>query len=326
MRPSSIVAAFATLLACLAWALPAHPHGMRSAYLGITEDAPGAATVQLRVAMREAVITPRFPASCTLARVGGAVTTDAGEVRTWTARCEGPLAGSAVALDGLGGSVTDGVVWASLADGRVVSHVVSSSSPSWTIPAPGGDGVGREYVRLGVEHIATGADHLIFLVLLVLAVRRLRAVLVAETFFTLSHCATLAATSLGLLRVPAQAAEACIALSLVFVAVAVVRGDAMPPRSAAITAFVFGGVHGLGFAGGLREIGFPEEHVVRALCGFAAGIEVGQVLVVLATLALVSGLERLGAQGRARLGLAYAAGGLACFWFFERLTLCLGWS
>src|SRR5262249_1603286 len=149
-----------------------------------------------------------------------------------------------------------------------------------TIPrTEGAIGVARSYVLSGLRHIAGGADHLFFLALLVLVLRRVRAVLLAETAFTVSHSLAFAATALGRIHVRPAPVEACIALSLVLLATDVSQDGA--ERSVwrgAGTSLVFGLVHGLGFAGGLRETGLPDRHVAVALLGFGTGIEIGQVL------------------------------------------------
>src|SRR5205809_535397 len=117
--------------------------------------------------------------------------------------------------------------------------------------------VAVDYVRLGIAHILHGADHLLFLLALVLYVRRPRAVLVTETAFTLSHSLSFSAVALGWVHVFAPTAEACIALSLVLVALDVGRAHAErdAARQGAAIALVFGLVHGLGFAGALSEVG-----------------------------------------------------------------------
>jgi hypothetical protein len=176
-------------------------------------------------------------------------------------------------------------------------------------------------------HIATGADHLLFLALLVLVLRRVRAVLLAETAFTVSHSLAFSATALGWIHVRPAPVEACIALSLVLLALDV-RGDgATPTRSAwrgAATALVFGLVHGLGFAGGLREAGLPDAHAAVALLGFGLGIEVGQVVFLGVVLALVAAASRTRSFARLVGVATVSAGGLAMSWLVERLVICFG--
>jgi hydrogenase/urease accessory protein HupE len=188
----------------------------------------------------------------------------------------------------------------------------------------------RSYVKLGVVHILTGYDHLLFLVGLVLLLRRARAVLLAETAFTISHSLSFSGTATGLLRVSAPAAEAAIALSLILLALDIGKPEGasvrLLQRQGIVMAFVFGLVHGLGFAGGLREIGLPEAHVPLALLGFASGVEVGQVAFLLVMLALLSLAERALARHRVEAGIrlgSVAIGSLATYWFLERTLVLL---
>jgi hypothetical protein len=314
-------AAFALAVALVALVLAALPrpsfaHGMTSAYLEIQEQAPGRALVRFVVPEKALDITPRFPESCRAERKDGAL----------LLACDGPLAGQTIGVDGLGGRVTEAVVWASLCDGTTASRILSAGDASWRIPARrSGAEIARAYVRLGAEHVLSGADHLLFLLLLVLTLRRPRAVLLAETAFTLSHSVTFSITALGVLRVSPLAAEACIALSLVLVALDVGRGE-RPARSGAAMALVFGLVHGLGFAGGLREIGIPDRGAAYALLGFGLGVEIAQVAFVLLALVAMRLLARSQARARVEVALAYAAGGLASFWLVERVVAVLNAS
>jgi hypothetical protein len=318
------VALFALALTLVA--LPARAHGMRSAYLEIVEDPSGSGVlVRLRTAVPAPDVAPRMPAGCARGEGRAAARTDSGDVKSATWTCARPLAGERVGVDGLGGAVTDGVVLVTLRDGRSVARAVTPAEPDFVVPAASsGAQTAKGYVRLGLEHIATGADHLIFLVLLVILVRRPRAVLLAETAFTISHTASFSATALGLVRVPAAAAEACIAFSLVLLALDASRAKPEPAsakRTAAL-AFLFGLVHGLGFAGGLREIGLPDDHAAAALAGFGAGVEMGQLAVVLVALAAVHATARLRFAPRAFSALAWGAGALASFWLVQRLAVC----
>ncbi len=297
-------------------------HGMRSAYLEIREEQPGQAIVRFRLTIPAATVSPRLP--CSLEPRGELTLTDSGEVRTFLARCDRPLTGETVGVDGLGPVIDEAVVWVTLADGITRSHVLTRDSPRWTIPAAEtGSAVARQYVGLGVRHIATGVDHLLFLALLVLALKKTRAVLLAESAFALSHGLSFAATALGWIAVEPAAAEACIALSLVLMALDVSRPEGMPARQGASLALVFGAVHGLGFAGGLREVGLPEAHAAAGVLGFGAGVELGQLAYVLVALLAVRAAQRLRSFPRLSLGGVYAAGALSSFWLLERLMACV---
>jgi hypothetical protein len=160
---------------------------------------------------------------------------------------------------------------------------------------------------------------------LVLYVRRPRAVLITETAFTLSHSISFSATALGLIHCSARAAEACIALSLILVAL-----DASEPSQddadsrGPLLALVFGLVHGLGFAGGLSEIGLPDHAVAAALVSFGLGVEIGQVAFLVAVMFLLAAAARLVPLPRIAFAGSYVVGVTGSFWLVQRLWLCFG--
>ena len=322
----------AALWVALLSTLPAHAHAMRSVFLEIEELAPGHASVHLRTSVPDPGIFLAPEAGCTITAAlglgsGPGIGEDRALDRTGTLACEGgALSGHALSLRGLGPILSEGVVWVRYADGSSFSHLLSRESPSWTLPARASAwSTARQYVGLGVLHILGGYDHLLFLLLLVLTLRSPRAVLLAESAFTLSHSISFTATALGWVRVSPLGAEACIAVSLFLVALDVQRGETRRPSARAVAglAFLFGLVHGLGFAGGLREIGLPERDVAAALVSFGAGVEVGQVAFLAVVLTVVHFARRLAAWPKVELCGAYAGGSVAAFWAIERVIACL---
>jgi hydrogenase/urease accessory protein HupE len=312
--------AFAALIVAPA---AARAHGTRSVSVDVTEVAPGRAVVHMRATLPEDAARVRavFAAPCT-----SGPSDDDGTVVT-AVTCPGSLSGSRVTVDGLGPVLSEAIVIVSLQDGQRLSHVVTEAEPTFTLPAAqSGFAVARSYVRLGVVHILTGYDHLLFLLSLVLLLRRPRAVLLAESAFTVSHSISFSATALGLVRVYAPAAEAAIALSLVLVALDVGKeGDGASAREGAAMAFVFGLVHGLGFAGGLSEIGLPDAHVSLALLGFAAGVEIGQVAFLAVALVAFHLAARRLVQPRLEAAVrsgSVLVGGVSFYWLIERTLAC----
>ena len=95
-------------------------------------------------------------------------------------------------------------------------------------------------------------------------------------------------------------------------------------RRGVIMAFVFGLVHGLGFAGGLQELGVPDRHVALAMLGFAGGVEIGQVAFLVVVLSVVALAARVRFEPHLRRAGVYALGVLSCSWVIERLAVCLG--
>jgi hypothetical protein len=274
-------------------------------------------------------LTPVLPAHC---RTVSDVEDDAGAEVVETARffrvdC-GPagLAGARLEVLGLPGSHIDVLVRVTWADGRVALGTLRSGEESLVLPGVAGGeavaGVFARYVRLGVVHIAEGIDHLLFVLVLVLLVDRTRALVATITAFTLAHTLTLALAVLGIVAVPPAPVEAAIALSIILVAAEVARGPSDAPSLARrrpwLIAFAFGLLHGLGFAGALREIGVPRDGVALALVGFNVGVELGQLGFVVLLLPVRALLRR--APVVVQRVPAYAVGTLAVVWTLERVA------
>ncbi|MFK7985819.1 MAG: HupE/UreJ family protein [Sandaracinaceae bacterium] len=181
------------------------------------------------------------------------------------------------------------------------------------------------YLRLGAEHIAEGFDHLVFVLLLALLAshrpRPARALVGAVTGFTVGHSVTLSLSALGAFSLPSAPVEACIALSIVLLSAEILRGGepSWGARFPAALAAGFGLLHGLGFAGALREVGLPPGETPLALIGFNVGVELGQLAFVL-VLALAARVHFRLSGALPEKGLAWLAGGLATVWTALRLA------
>jgi hypothetical protein len=187
----------------------------------------------------------------------------------------------------------------------------------------------RTYVNYGIDHILLGADHLLFVLGLIWIVGGGWRLVKTITAFTVGHSASLAAAAFGLIGVPERPLNACIALSIVFVGVEIVkqqRGEAgLTARYPWAVAFTFGLVHGIGFASALAGLGLERRLLPAALFFFNVGVEIGQLAFVLLVLALIWAHRRLGAV-LPRWGdalPAYAIGSVSMFWFFGRLLRVL---
>jgi hypothetical protein len=178
----------------------------------------------------------------------------------------------------------------------------------------------RTYAAMGVEHILTGVDHLMFVAGLLLFVRSARRLLLTITSFTLAHSATLAAATLDLLHPPQGPVELCIALSILLLAVEASRNaESWTHRAPWLVAFAFGLLHGFGFASALREVGLPPQHVPLALASFNVGVEAGQlvaVVVMIATYRLV--VRRTRAMERAHAAAVFVLGTASVYWCLDR--------
>ncbi len=282
-------------IALLFCASLANAHGTRSVTIELTEVSPGNAIVDLRTTRPEDTARVELDAPCV---------TSPGEEdgdRVTTVTCPGGLAGRHLHVEGLGPIVSEAIVVGRLASGERFSKVLTVDQAALDLPATQTQwALAKSYVRLGMTHILTGYDHLLFLLALVVLLKKPRAILLAETAFTLSHSLSFSATALGLVRVSAPAAEAAIALSLVLVALDIGEREGETAQKGAALAFVFGLVHGLGFAGGLFEVGLPDHDVSIALLGFAGGVEIGQVAFLFALIGLFALLARFSAESRIR--------------------------
>src|SRR5690606_4582930 len=191
------------------------------------------------------------------------------------------------------------------------------------------------YTIIGIEHIVFGFDHLLFVLALVLLLKGGWLVVQTVTAFTIAHSMTLVGASLGYLSLPSRPVEAVIALSIVFLAVEVVKAqqnarmhgnsDTMPLRLSQrfpwVVAFLFGLLHGLGFAGALAEIGLPQDAIPMALLTFNLGVELGQLAIVAVAFAVLALVRRLheASLHPAKVAASYAIGITATFWFIERM-------
>ncbi|MCF3934818.1 HupE/UreJ family protein [Acuticoccus sp. M5D2P5] len=282
------------------------------------------------VAGRPMPLAVRLPDHCD----GDAPASPADDGRAWTmgwiATCPGGLAGGPIAIIGLDGTRTDALVRYEPVPGERVVHRLTASEPGFVVPVEAGPlSVFTSYVGLGVTHILEGVDHLLFVLALVLLIRDRARLLWAVTAFTLAHSLTLGLASLGWLDLPPPPVEAVIALSIVFLAYELAlppeRRDPLAIRYPWILAFGFGLIHGLGFAGALREIGFPAGDVPLALFAFNVGVELGQVVFIVAVLLLWATVRHVAPAVQRHAGTmsriaSYAIGSVAAFWVIERVA------
>jgi len=181
------------------------------------------------------------------------------------------------------------------------------------------------YLWLGVEHILTGADHLLFLLGLLVMCRRVRSVAIIVTCFTLAHSITLALAALGLVTLSPRIVEPLIAASIVLVGIENLWRRSEPEGrwvSRWVVAFGFGLIHGLGFAGALRQLGLgaPGTSVVGPLLAFNLGVELGQLSVAAVVLAVLWRLPRTGLLRRLPQLVSLAVAAVGLFWLVQRLA------
>jgi len=249
----------------------------------------------------------------------------------WTVKRNGGLSGESIYIAGLAATMTDVLVRIARLDGSRQVARLTPAAPSFVVEeSPSLLQVALTYLKLGVEHILTGIDHLLFVLALLLVARGGWKMVKTVTAFTASHSVTLTAATLGYVHAPPPPIEAVIALSIVFVAAEIVHGgqgrEGITARAPWLVAFTFGLLHGLGFAGGLTEAGLPEGHVPLALLFFSLGVETGHFLFIGTVLAVCAAVQRT----TRRFAIpqpawlervpAYAIGSVASFWVIQRLA------
>ncbi len=330
------------LLLCalaLLGASPAQAHEVRPGYLQIREIAPDVFDVLWKVPANgeyRLALHARLPQECVGAATQGSFLGGA-FVERWRAKCAGGLVGRTIRIDGLSATRTDVLARVERLDGTTQTVRLDPGQVSFVVAAtPGAFDVARTYFVLGVQHILTGIDHLLFVLALLFIVGNWRRLVATVTAFTVAHSITLAAATLGLVRVAQAPVEATIALSVVFVAAEILHiAQGRPGLTASapwVVAFVFGLLHGFGFAGALREVGLPEIDVPLALLFFNVGVEAGQLLFIAIVVVSLSLLARaVGGRDSPRPGpwtvearfqtpVAYLIGSVAAFWVVQRVV------
>jgi hydrogenase/urease accessory protein HupE len=329
-------------LLVLWWALTASAfaHEVRPAYLELRETSPDTYEMLWKVPARgenrRLGLYVRLPADARpLDEPRGQFANGAYIERSRFER-SGGLSGQTIGIDGLSATPVDVLIRLSALDGTTQTLRATPDAPEVTIARTASNwSVAGTYMILGIEHILLGIDHLLFVFALVLLVQGWRRLLGTITAFTVAHSLTLAAATLGFVHLPVPPVEACIALSIAFVAAEIVRGrqgaSGLTERAPWVVAFAFGLLHGLGFASALSEVGLPQHAIPIALLFFNVGVELGQLLFIGAVFALLwliaatvhSHRERgIAWRQNERLAVpaAYLVGTVAMFWVVERTS------
>ena len=235
-----------------------------------------------------------------------------------------------LSIDGVGkrySAVLVKVIWL---DGQSRVYTLTAGQPKVRLYGAADDErnggeIASAYLVLGIEHILSGIDHLMFVIGLLFLVGFNRRLLWTITAFTAAHSLTLASAALGWLVLRPAPVEATIALSIVLVAgEALHRRETLARRWPALVAFLFGLVHGLGFAGALKEVGLPQAHLPMALLTFNVGVEIGQLMTVSAAWLVWRLAVRWPVLAKARTALLYGIGSVAAYWSLLRVVAIAG--
>jgi hydrogenase/urease accessory protein HupE len=327
MRLRTILAA---LLAVFWVCTAAKSHELRPAFLDMQETAPDVFAVVWKVPAAGDMRLPldlQLPANCA-ERTPPAKEFDNNYLLTrWTALCSGGLRGHDIAVAGLRTTLTDVLARIGYADGTSEVSRLTPEHPRFTVTGKmDGWATASTYFMLGVEHILTGIDHLLFVLALMLLIRNRWMLFKTITAFTIAHSITLGGAALGYFSLPQKPVEAAIALSIAFVASELIKMKPGERRLSEaypwLVAFTFGLLHGFGFAGALTEIGLPQADVPLALLTFNLGVEAGQLLFVGFVLLVTAAVSLLVSRplARARTLAAYLIGISAMYWLVERLA------
>lgn len=318
------------LLLCLLPAI-AQADELRPAYLEMTQESGTGWRLVWKLPRKSGIspdASPIFPEGCSVSGAPFRELTDTALITHYRLTCSPDIGGQDIGLSGLENTNSDILVRISFRNRPVQVARLTADQPATEIRARASFmQVIKSYFLIGVEHILSGYDHLLFVIALVLLLGRLWSVAKAVTAFTVAHSLTLIGTSLGLFGLPQAPVEACIALSIIFLAVEIAKQDPDHSRLSEkwpwAVAFLFGLLHGFGFAGALKEIGLPEGDVPAALLAFNLGVEAGQLAIVLLTLTMIQILARAARRSvrPATKFASYAIGIMASFWLMERILI-----
>lgn len=331
MRPAGLSACLAVLLVWFGWTAVA-AHEVRPALVQIVATAPGDYEVTWKrpvvgdMALR---LIPHLSSGALEMPPAVEQVAPGYMTRVWRVRGGAPLDGQTLRVEGLEHSVTDVLVRVSAPADRSLDLVLRPSDPSVRLNLAPANGMAVPgYLKLGLEHILTGFDHLLFVLGLLLLIGSNWRLVKAVTAFTAAHSITLALAALGYLQFPSAAIEALVALSILFVAVELTKNSrldlTLAQRRPWLIAFLFGLLHGMAFAGVLADIGLPPGSAPEALLLFNVGVEIGQLLFIAVVLGMLAICRSVSQRREWRVPAwsaqapAYAIGGLSAYWLIER--------
>jgi hypothetical protein len=246
-------------------------------------------------------------------------------------RCGSNGLSGKLTIKGVGKAYSAAMVKVSWLDGPSHVYALTGSQSSVRLhgSADADPGGAWSYLNLGIEHIALGVDHLLFVLGLLLIVRDRWMLVKTVSAFTVAHSITLAAATFGVAHIPAAPLNASIALSILFLGPEIVRrwrGEtSFTIRHPWIVAFAFGLLHGFGFASGLAQFGLPDRDIPLALLLFNLGVEIGQLAFVFLILLIKRSIRLLEMQGMPLIDRlpGYLVGTLGAFWTIQRVAILL---
>jgi hypothetical protein len=300
-------------------------HEVRPAYLQVTETSQGTFDVVWKQPVLEGKrlkIQPVFPQDC--AEIGSRDIHNNGATASESFQIECALKTGVISLEGLERTLTDAFIRIDYLDGTQNSGVIKPSAPRFDLGVEN-NSPASDYIKIGIDHIIYGWDHLLFVIGLVMLVSR-RQIIGVATAFTVAHSLTLVLAALGYLSLPTRPVEILIAMSIVLLAIEVIRksrgGSSIATRKPYLISFVIGLIHGCGFASALSDIGLPKGTELLALLLFNLGVELGQIAIIALLLILLWLATKAFENSRKpiEIGSAYLLGTIAMFWTVQRLS------
>ncbi len=332
----SLRARFVVLAVCLLLTVSvAVAHEARPAYLEVKETAPGKFDVLWRTPVLAGMRLPvvlKLPEDVkNLREPNVQELADSFVERRWIDAGPKGLAGKRIEFPGLQLTITDVLVRVEMLDGRKWTAIIHPSQ-SWIeiTAAQTRMEVMGTFILQGIRHILFGADHLLFVLGLLLIVKDRWMLLKTITAFTVAHSITLAIATLGYAEAPMLPLNVAIALSILFLGPEIVRSwrgeTSFTIRHPWVVAFAFGLLHGFGFASALTSAGLPKAELPVALLSFNVGVEIGQLSFVALILLLERAFRILEVQWPrwAKAIPGYTVGSLGAFWTVQRLVIMFG--
>jgi hydrogenase/urease accessory protein HupE len=317
----------------------AQAHDARPNYVQITETETNIFSVSWKVPTSMpggALPYPTLPDGCTTERQPAWQQAGGEYIGQQLFRCSAPLSGRGVGIEfpSINPSLST-LYKIKLANGEEHLRILKPGETEWTVPdAENRFAIATEYTWLGIEHIWIGIDHLLFVACLLFIAKTSRRLLITITGFTVAHSITLALSALDVVRIPTPPVEAVIALSVVFMAWEIAKGDerSLTHRYPIAVSSSFGLLHGFGFAAVLRDIGLPQTELPTALLFFNVGVEIGQILFISVLIAgffavrpafvyLLRSAEDHRVHWRSlTMPASYVIGSIASYWMIERIS------
>ena len=301
-------------------------HEIRPAYLQVTEVGKGEASYHILwkqpvVQNKRLPIDLVFSDACELSDLSPPEVTSVAILYNWQTECD--LSETSIHVSGLMVNHTDVLVRVETLDDEVENYVLRPSNP--TLDLKEGGAPALDYFIIGVDHLVFGIDHVLFVIGLFLFIQAPIALIKTITAFTVSHSITLAFSVLGVVKLDQGPIELVIALSILFLARELVQEESKRSRLTLgrpwVMAFLFGLLHGLGFAGALADIGLPEDDLWLSLLLFNLGIEAGQIAVILVLAIVAWALSQINWKQYFNTLAAWGMGSVAAFWTIDRALL-----